>query len=217
MAVAEVPFDLVEVKLAAPSARPGTVAKADAIARLSSSTLPFATVVAPAGYGKTTLLAKWAEADPRPFAWVALDGRDDDALVFLRYIAAAIHRVEPIPPEVFEALSGPAESIWSKRVPRVGSALAALERPLVLVLDDLHAVANPSCLDVLAALFEYVPAGLADRHREQRRAGAAARRGGERRARCRRSAWRTSGWTSVRPSCCWKLPASSSTRASCPS
>ena len=33
------------------------------------------------------------------------------------------------------------------------------ERPLVLVLDDLHAVANPSCLDVLAELFEYVPAG----------------------------------------------------------
>ena len=41
----------------------------------------------------------------------------------------------------------------------LGSALAALERPLVLVLDDLHAVANPSCLDVLAELVEYVPAG----------------------------------------------------------
>jgi LuxR family maltose regulon positive regulatory protein len=159
MAVADVPFDLVDAKLAAPSARPGMVAKADAIARLCTSTLPFATVVAPAGYGKTTLLAKWAEADPRSFAWVALDGGDDDALVFLRYIAAAIHHVEPIPPKAFEALSGPAESNWSKRVPRLGSALAALERPLVLVLDDLHAVANPSCLDVLAALFEYVPAG----------------------------------------------------------
>jgi LuxR family transcriptional regulator, maltose regulon positive regulatory protein len=159
MALAEVPFDLVEVKLAGPYARPGTVAKADAIARLCTSTLPFATVIAPAGYGKTTLLAKWAEADPRRFAWVALDGRDDDALVFLRYIAAAIHGVEPIPGEVFEALSGPGGSTWSKRVPRVGSALGALEAPLVLVLDDLHAVANPSCLDVLAALFEYVPAG----------------------------------------------------------
>ena len=159
MAVAEVPFDLVGVKLAAPSARPGTVAKADAIGRLCASTLPFATVVAPAGYGKTTLLAKWVEADPRPFAWVALDGRDDDAVVFLRYIAAAIHGVEPLPAEVFEALSGPGGSTWSNRVPRVGSALGALERPLVLVLDDLHAVANPSCLDVLAALFEYVPAG----------------------------------------------------------
>jgi LuxR family maltose regulon positive regulatory protein len=159
MPLAEVPFDLVDVKLASPSARPGTVAKADAIAGLCASTSPFATVVAPAGYGKTTLLAKWAEEDPRPFAWVALDGRDDDVLVFLRYIAAAIHRVEPIPPEALEALSGPAASIWSKRVPRLGSALAALERPLVLVLDDLHAVANPSCRDVLAALFEYVPAG----------------------------------------------------------
>jgi LuxR family maltose regulon positive regulatory protein len=157
--IAELPFDLAEIKLAGPSGRPGTVAKADAIARLCTSTLPFATVVAPAGYGKTTLLGKWAEADPRAFAWVALDGRDDDVLVFLRYIAAAIHRVEAIAPEALEALSGPAESLWSKRVPRLGGALAGLERPLVLVLDDLHAVANPSCLDVLAALFEYVPAG----------------------------------------------------------
>jgi LuxR family transcriptional regulator, maltose regulon positive regulatory protein len=157
--LAELPFELAEVKLASPSARPGTVAKADAIARLCASTLPFAAVVAPAGYGKTTLLAKWAEADRRPFAWVSLDGRDDDALVFLRYIAAAIHLVEPIPPEALEGLSGPARSLWSTRVPRVGSALAGLDRPLVLVLDDLHAVSNPSCLDVLAALSEYVPAG----------------------------------------------------------
>jgi LuxR family maltose regulon positive regulatory protein len=159
MPVAEVPFDLVGVKLAAPSARPGTVSKVDVIGRLCASTLPFATVVAPAGYGKTTLLAKWVEADPRPFAWVALDGGDDDAVVFLRYIVAAIHGVEQLPAEVFAALLGPGGSTWTNRVPRVGSALGALERPLVLVLDDLHALANPSCLDVLAALFEYVPAG----------------------------------------------------------
>ena len=161
MATAEVPFELAEAKLAAPAVRPGTVAKADLIARLCAASDPFATIVAPAGYGKTTLLARWAEADPRRFAWVALDGRnDDDALMFMRYVAAAIHQVEPLPPDVFDALSGPGGSTtWSKRVPRVGSALARLERPLVLVLDDLHAVANPSCLDVLAGLFEYVPSG----------------------------------------------------------
>ena len=159
MALAEVPYDLAEVKLAAPPARPGTVAKEQVIAGLCASTLPLVTVVAPAGYGKTTLLSRWADADPRPFAWVALDGRDDDAVVFLRYIAAAIHGVEPLPSEVFDALSGPGGSSWALRVPRVGSALAALDRPLVLVLDDLHAVANPSCLDVLAELFRYVPAG----------------------------------------------------------
>ena len=159
MAVSEVPFDLVEVKLAAPVARQGTVAKADAIARLCESPLPCVSVVAPAGYGKTTLLTEWAQVDPRPFAWVALDGRDDDAVVLLRYIAAAIHGVEPVSAEVFEALSGPGGSSWSMRVPRLGRALAALECPMVLVLDDLHSVVNPSCLDVLAALFEYVPAG----------------------------------------------------------
>ena len=100
MGVAEVQFDLAEVKLTAPLTRPGTVAKAGLIGRLSAASAPFATVVAPAGYGKTTLLARWAEADPRPFAWVALDGRDDDAVVLLRYVAAAIHRVEPLAREV---------------------------------------------------------------------------------------------------------------------
>ena len=118
-AVTEVPFDLLEGKLAAPLTRPGTVAKADAIARLCAASVPFATVVAPAGYGKTTLLARWAEADPRRFAWVALDGRDDDAVVFLRYIAAAIHRVEPLPPAVFDALSGPGGTARATRVAHV--------------------------------------------------------------------------------------------------
>jgi LuxR family transcriptional regulator, maltose regulon positive regulatory protein len=159
VAVADLPFELIETKLAAPLARPGTVAKAEVISGLCTSALRFVAVVAPAGYGKTTLLAQWAEADQRPFAWVSLDPRDDDAVVFLRYVAAAIHRVERLPPDVFAALSGPGGSTWSKRVPRVGSALAGLEQPLVLVLDDLHAVANPSCLDVLAELMEYVAPG----------------------------------------------------------
>jgi LuxR family maltose regulon positive regulatory protein len=159
MTVADAPFDLVEAKLAAPRTRPGGVPKTSVIARLRASRQPFATVIAPAGYGKTTLLARWAEMDPRPFAWVALDGQDDDGIVFLRYIAAAIHRVEPVAPAVLDALGGPGASIWSMAVPRVGSALATLQRPLMLVLDDLHAVGNPSCLDVLAALHEYVPPG----------------------------------------------------------
>jgi LuxR family maltose regulon positive regulatory protein len=158
MAVAELPFDLVEVKLAAPLARSGTVAKTDVIARLCGSRAPLVSVVAPAGYGKTTLLGSWAEADPRPFAWVALDGRDDDPVVFLRSIAGAAHGVEPVAPEVLDALSGPGGSTSSKRVPRVGSALGGAP-PFVLVLDDLHAVGNPACLDVLAALLAYVPAG----------------------------------------------------------
>ena len=117
------------------------------------------TVVAPAGYGKTTFLARWAEADPRAFAWVALDARDDDPVVLLRYVAGAMHRLEPLPPEVFDALSGPGGFGWAKRVVRLANALAARERPFVLAFDDLHAVNNPACLDVIAELLESVPAG----------------------------------------------------------
>jgi LuxR family transcriptional regulator, maltose regulon positive regulatory protein len=159
MSLAEVPFDLVDAKLAEPFRRPGTVAKASAVARLCASHSPLVTVIAPAGYGKSTLLAQWAEADPRPFAWVALDRQDDDELMFIRYIAAAIHGVEPLPPAVFETLSGRATSTWATRVPHLGRALAQLGSPLVLVLDDLHAVANRSCLDALGALIQYIPAG----------------------------------------------------------
>ena len=153
-----VPFDLNEVKLGTPVARPGTVSKPDVIDRLCVSEAPLATIVAPGGYGKTTLLACWADADPRPFAWVALDNGDDDDAVFLRHIVAAMHRVEPVRPEVLDALSG-SGGTWPSRVLRVGEALAARERPLVLALDDLHTVVNPSCLDALAELFQYVPAG----------------------------------------------------------
>ena len=162
MAVAGVLSDLVEHKLAQPLVRPDTVAKTSVIARLTASSAPFVCVVAPAGYGKTTLVSRWAEADERPFAWVSVDARDDEAVVFMRYIAAAIDRVESVPQPVIDALSGPGSGGWTMRVPPLGRALAGLERPLVLVLDDLHAITNRgSSLDVLGALFEYVPAGSA--------------------------------------------------------
>jgi LuxR family maltose regulon positive regulatory protein len=159
MEVTEAPFDVAETKLAAPSTRAGTVVKTDAIGKLCASRSPLVTVIAPAGYGKTTFLARWAEADPRPFAWVALDSRDDDPVVLLRYIAGAMDRLEPVPPEVFDALSGGGASGWTKRVVPLGNTLAARKEPFVLAFDDLHLVGNSSCLDVLAELLESVPAG----------------------------------------------------------
>ena len=140
--------------------RSGTVAKEDVIARLCTADMPFATVIAPAGYGKTTLLARWSEADPRPFAWVALDGGETTTPSCScgtsrpQFTGSSRCRSR-------RSTRYPAERRAPGRCACRVSAMPcrALRRPLVLVLDDLHAVANPSCLDVLAALFEYVPAG----------------------------------------------------------
>ena len=210
MPVAEAPFDLVGVKLAAPAARPGTVSKVDVIGAAvridRSRSRPWSR---PPG----TARRRCSRSGPRLIRARSRGSRSTAettmSVVFLRYIAAAIHGVEPLPPEVFDALSGPGGSTWTSRVPRVGSALAALERPLVLVLDDLHAVANPSCLDVLAALFEYVPAGSQIAIASREEPGTPARPLARARAWCTRSTWRTSGWTSRRPGCCSRLPESS--------
>jgi LuxR family maltose regulon positive regulatory protein len=114
--------------------------------------LPVATVVAPAGYGKTTLLAQWVERDPRPCAWVTVDERDNDPLTLLVYIAAALDAIGPLEPRLLEALSRPGRSVWTRLVPRLADALASCQEPLILVLDDVSRLESPESLEVVARL-----------------------------------------------------------------
>ena len=52
-------------------------------------------ICAPAGFGKTSLLADWARSGGRPVAWLGLDGGDNDPARFWRYVVAALDRVQP--------------------------------------------------------------------------------------------------------------------------
>src|SRR5436305_1213357 len=112
-----------------------------------------AAIVAPAGYGKTTLLSQWAERDSRPFAWVTLDDRDNDPVVLLRHIAAALSRDEPVGQRVIDALNSPAPSIWTAVVPRLAAELSA-RSPIVLVLDDFNLLRSRAALDAVSALID---------------------------------------------------------------
>ena len=72
-------FELEESKLHPPSARPGIVPRTVLVERLlASDAAPIICVVAPAGYGKTTVLAQWAERKGGRVAWVSVDRRDND-------------------------------------------------------------------------------------------------------------------------------------------
>jgi LuxR family transcriptional regulator, maltose regulon positive regulatory protein len=157
MATADLQYDLIEAKLAPPALRADTVVKRGLMDRVSSSTARAVSVVAPAGFGKTTLLAHLIERDTPAFATVALDERDNDPVVLLRYVATALDRVEPVPASVHDALSAPGGSVWATCIPRVCGALSAMARPVVLVLDDLHFVRDATCLDAIAALIDSVP------------------------------------------------------------
>src|SRR5262245_26849952 len=90
-------FDLDVSKLHRPAIRSGMVRRSALIERLArDDSHPVVSVIAPAGYGKTTLLSQWAEADTEAFAWVSVDEGDNDPRVLLTYIAAALDAVEPV-------------------------------------------------------------------------------------------------------------------------
>jgi LuxR family maltose regulon positive regulatory protein len=153
-------FDVVESKLHAPLPRPGVVSRTALVNRLRvTHAFPVATLVAPAGYGKTTLLAQWSERDKRAFAWVSIDERDNDPIVLLRHIAAALHEVEPLDDYVFDALGPSGDSMWTAAVPRLGAALASRERPVVVVLDDAHLLRSRDSTAAVSALVDHLAGG----------------------------------------------------------
>ena len=147
-------------KLRRPSGRPGTVRRSLLIERLArGDPRPVVRVVAPAGYGKTTLLAQWAERDGQAFAWVSLDERDNDPRVLLTYVAEALNAVEPIGQRVFDALASPGSSVPDAIVPALGFGFSSMTSPVVLVLDNVHVLYDPDCWVALSVLADHVPAG----------------------------------------------------------
>jgi LuxR family transcriptional regulator, maltose regulon positive regulatory protein len=129
----------------------------DRLAR--GDTGPIVSVVAPPGYGKTTLLAQWADRNGQAFAWVSVDQADNDPKVLLRYVAEALDAVEPIDGRVFDALASPVSSVPGSVAPRLGSAFASMTAPVALVLDDVHALRNAECRAAVSMLADHVPGG----------------------------------------------------------
>ena len=152
--------DLLASKLRRPLMRHGTVPRSLLIERLARcDRAPIVSVVAPPGYGKTTVLAQWAERNGRSFAWVSVDERDNDPKVLLTYVAEALNRIEPIDERVFDALASPGSSVPGSVIPRLGSAFSSMSSPVALVLDDVHTLRNRECQAALSVLADHVPDG----------------------------------------------------------
>jgi len=117
-------------------------------------------IVAPAGYGKTLLLAEWASREPGLVAWLTIDDFDNDATTFLSYLATAFDRVAPVGDSMAGALSAAGSQILRAAVPRLAAALFSWPAPGLLVLDDIHLLHDPACLDALAVLLDHLPPGF---------------------------------------------------------
>jgi len=120
-------------------------------------------VRAPAGWGKSALLADWhaSPRETRAFAWVALDGADSDPLRFLLYLVEALRTLEPeVGTTSLPILLAPGVDLVEDALPVLLNELQALSGDAVLVLDDYHAITNELIHDVVAYLLEHIPLAL---------------------------------------------------------
>jgi len=154
---------LLATKLHVPGPQPGFVARPRLVQALDDG-LARALVLAcaPAGFGKTALLADWVRRGGRPVAWLSLDEGDNDPARFWRHVVAALDRVRP-------GIAGRADPLLGPPAPRSFEGLVtALINDLaaqpaedeVLVLDDYHLIDAQPVHEPLEFLLEHLPPGL---------------------------------------------------------
>lgn len=118
-------------------------------------------VLAPAGYGKTTLLSTWLEAYPLPNAWLSLDERDDDPVAFVSYLVEALHALFPEAANNTLTLANgvtlPSSEILSRNLL---NDLSAIQQDFVLVLDDYQFIRQPAIHELMTELVRHLPRTL---------------------------------------------------------
>src|SRR6266542_2672214 len=159
-----IPFVPLGTKLNPPTGARRQVARPRILDRLvSGDTRRLTLVDAPAGWGKTTVLAEWA-SDPRerrPFAWFTVDRGDNDPVRFWGYAIEALRTLEPsVGSASLAALGVSGTNPIEVVLPPLINELAALDRSVVLALEDYHLVQSPEVHEGLSFLVERLPTTL---------------------------------------------------------
>jgi LuxR family transcriptional regulator, maltose regulon positive regulatory protein len=149
---------VLETKLDPPPARPGLVERASLLRRMLGEGAAVIVVGAPAGYGKTVLMAQYAAVTDRRIAWISLGSDDSDPVLLALELATAIDRVAPVDDRVFASLGSPAPALERVVLPGLVNGLRAAGH-VALALDDLHLVEGPRSRAVLTFLCEHLPPG----------------------------------------------------------
>ncbi len=123
--------------------------------------LPLVLISAPAGYGKSTLVAEWLEKSDRPVAWLSLDSGDSDPSLFLRYLVTAIDGIFPgacaLTKSALAASELPSAKILAGQL---ANELDAIEASFTLVLDDYHLIEETAIHDLIGELLRYPAADV---------------------------------------------------------
>jgi LuxR family transcriptional regulator, maltose regulon positive regulatory protein len=152
---------ILATKITTPRLQQGLIGRPVLRERLDAAAhSPLTLIVAPAGFGKTTLLSAWSQWQQQPACWLALDEHDNDLARFWRYLIATLRRHYP---QVSFPVAGP----FDANQIQIDALLAGLidvvaesARDLVLVIDDYHFITTPAIHESLAYMLEHQPPQL---------------------------------------------------------
>ncbi|KFB66568.1 LuxR C-terminal-related transcriptional regulator [Candidatus Accumulibacter vicinus] len=155
-------LQIVRSKLQRPQKSGDFVARSELLALLEAgSSRPLTLLVAPAGYGKTALVAHWLAGRDGLAAWLSLDRDDSDPIVFIRYFAAALRTALPDAcAETLAHLDAEPPAPLAVLAGSLSNDLTALPMPLVLVLDDYHRIDSPQIHVLLDRLLTHPASAL---------------------------------------------------------
>ncbi|NJN19274.1 MAG: hypothetical protein HC822_25005 [Oscillochloris sp.] len=150
---------LIAAKLTPPPLRPGLIARATLSMRLNQAAARVIVVVAPPGFGKTSLLAAWASMRRRPTAWLNLDERDNDPARWMLHLVAAYDRVAAgVADHALAMLQSPTPAAPAVALGALIGELQTLDQIPALVCDDYHVIDNPAVHELVSQLIDQLPA-----------------------------------------------------------
>jgi LuxR family maltose regulon positive regulatory protein len=165
--ISGLPTDLLlTTKLHVPHPRPHLVHRPRLLQRLQQGLEQTLILLsAPAGFGKSTLLADWLTACAIPAAWLSLEPQDNDPARFLSYLLAALQASDPQLGRTVQALLHPLqpaalESVLTFLINNLQARMDRDHEHVILVLDNYHVITNGSIHHALSFLLEHLPPQL---------------------------------------------------------
>ncbi|MBI5950836.1 MAG: tetratricopeptide repeat protein [Chloroflexi bacterium] len=153
---------LLQTKTSIPPARQNRVERPRLMERIEEGMKrTFTLILAPAGFGKTTLIAEWARSTPMPVAWLSLERSERTSERFISYFICALQQISPQVGQTAQAMLTSGQAMAEEAILfSLLNDLSEIKEDYAIILDDYHLLDGSEVNTILQSLLEYLPAQM---------------------------------------------------------